>query len=407
MAGRCRMSAILAGWLIGGSLINVTLAAEYLLGGRVYEGVPWEQDKPIPGVTVELWGAYDSGVPIQYIAGTATDAQGWYGLLLDTGDWAYDYYIIWEKNPAGYVSTDARTVGGTRLSADQIQFGWPLDGVDLTGNKFWDKPEGQPPANRPPVADADGPYTGQVAQPVTFDGSGSYDPDAGDSIVSYEWDLDNDGQYDDATGVTVQHTWSAAGSGTVGLRVTDSFGDSGVDSSTYTIEEGPQAGGTIRGTKFDDLNGNGVRDAGEPGLAGWQITLEDDDGNALATATTNANGDYEFGSLEPGAYRVDEVQQAGWRQTYPEVDGQPAFWAVGVEPGGTINEVDFGNTRDDSPPGPEYEEEHGDAPQPYVDFYLSVSETVFLGRYVDGETVMQRDPQALGDDHNDGNDDED
>ena len=406
MAGRCRMSAILAGWLIGGSLVNVTFAAEYLLQGRVYEGVPWEQDKPIPGVTVELWGANDSGVPIQYIDSTATDAQGWYGLLLDTGDWAYDYYILWEKNPAGYVSTDARTVGGTRLSADQIQFGWPLEGVDFTGNKFWDKPEGQSPANHPPVADADGPYTGQVGQPITFDGSGSYDPDAGDSIVSYEWDLDSDGQYDDATGVTVQHTWTAAGSGTVGLRVTDTFGDAGVASSTYVIEEGPLASGTILGTKFNDLNGNGQRDAGEPGLAGWQITLQDDDGNVLATATTDGNGAYEFSSLEPGAYRVDEVQQSGWRQTYPEVDGQPAWWAVGVERGGTIDEVDFGNIEHDWP-GTEYEEEHGDAPQPYFDFYLSVSETVFLGRHVDGEAVMQRDPHALGDDHHDGSDDED
>jgi len=27
------------------------------------------------------------------------------------------------------------------------------------------------------------------------------------------------------------------------------------------------------GTKFNDLNGNGVKDAGEPGLAGWKINL--------------------------------------------------------------------------------------------------------------------------------------
>jgi len=407
MGNRCRMSAILIGWLVCVGFVHATLGAEYLLQGRVYEGVPWEQDKPMQGVTVELWGANTSGQPQLLINSAQTDSSGWYGLLLDPGDWAYDYYIIWERNKAGYVSTDAKTVGGTRLNADQIQFGWPLEGVDFTGNKFWDKPEGQPPVNHPPVADADGPYTGQVAQPITFDGSGSYDPDAGDSIVSYEWDLDNDGQYDDATGVTVQHTWNVSGSGTVGLRVTDTFGDAGVDSSTYTIEEGPQATGTIRGAKFNDLNGNSVRDAGEPGLAGWQITLEDGDGNALATASTDGNGAYEFSSLEPGAYRVDEVQQSGWRQTHPEVDGQPAWWAIGLEGGAAIDEVDFGNRRDDSPPGPEYEEEHGDAPEPYYDFYLSVSETVFLGSVVDGEVVMQRDPHALGDDHNDGSDDED
>ncbi len=55
--------------------------------------------------------------------------------------------------------------------------------------------------NEPPVADADGPYVGDVGEPVSLDGSGSFDPDlAPDQIVSYAWDLDNDGQFDDAAG---------------------------------------------------------------------------------------------------------------------------------------------------------------------------------------------------------------
>ena len=36
---------------------------------------------------------------------------------------------------------------------------------------------------------------------------------------------------------------------------------------------------TVNGTKFNDLNGNGKRDSGEPGLAGWRIWADyDDDG---------------------------------------------------------------------------------------------------------------------------------
>ncbi len=166
----------------------------------------------------------------------------------------------------------------------------------------------------------------------------------------------------------------------------------------------PDGTGTIRGTKFNDLNGNGQRDPGEPGLPGWQIILQDTDGNVLATATTDADGDYAFTGLEPGAYEVDEVQQLGWRQTYPEIDGGPAVWVIGLEPEATLEDIDFGNVREGTPP--EYEEEHGDAPQPYSDFYLSVSSTVLLGSRVDGELAMQRDPHALGDD-NDGDDDED
>ena len=47
--------------------------------------------------------------------------------------------------------------------------------------------------NDPPVADADGPYSTQEGTNVTLNGSGSSDPDVGDSIASYEWDFDNDG----------------------------------------------------------------------------------------------------------------------------------------------------------------------------------------------------------------------
>jgi len=54
----------------------------------------------------------------------------------------------------------------------------------------------------PPVADAGGPYTCTEDIPCALDGSGSFDIDPTDSITSYEWDLDNDGEYDDATGAT-------------------------------------------------------------------------------------------------------------------------------------------------------------------------------------------------------------
>jgi hypothetical protein len=103
-------------------------------------------------------------------------------------------------------------------------------------------------ANVPPIADAGGPYFGEVGVPITFDGSASYDPneegrpgelwngDEGeyDHIDSWEWDMDGDGQYDDASGEIVQHTWNTATSGVVGLKVTDSFGYTATASAEYT-----------------------------------------------------------------------------------------------------------------------------------------------------------------------------
>ena len=89
--------------------------------------------------------------------------------------------------------------------------------------------------NQPPVADADGPYTGTVGIPVTLDASGSWDPD--DNIILYEWDLDNDGEFDDATGVTATVAFWSTGTYVVGLRVTDEYGDADMDVAIVTITE--------------------------------------------------------------------------------------------------------------------------------------------------------------------------
>ena len=64
--------------------------------------------------------------------------------------------------------------------------------------------------NRAPVAEADGPYWIDVGQDLHLDGTGSSDPDAGcgDSLASYEWDLNADGSYE-YTGAVPTVPWSA------------------------------------------------------------------------------------------------------------------------------------------------------------------------------------------------------
>jgi glucose/arabinose dehydrogenase/PKD repeat protein len=82
-------------------------------------------------------------------------------------------------------------------------------------------------ANQPPVAVATAnPTSGATPLTVTFDGGGSSDPD-GDPIT-YAWDLDGDGLYDDSTAVQPTHTYTVSGSYTARLRVTDSAGASGI-----------------------------------------------------------------------------------------------------------------------------------------------------------------------------------
>jgi glucose/arabinose dehydrogenase len=77
------------------------------------------------------------------------------------------------------------------------------------------------PANNPPLAVATGtPTSGAAPLTVQFDGSGSSDPDQGDSLT-YAWDLDGDGQYDDSNAVAPSYTYTSQGSYTASLRVTD------------------------------------------------------------------------------------------------------------------------------------------------------------------------------------------
>ncbi len=56
-----------------------------------------------------------------------------------------------------------------------------------------------------------------------------------DQIVAYEWDLDNDGQFDDATGVQVPYRWDTLGQYLISVRVRDSAGRVDEDSAIITV----------------------------------------------------------------------------------------------------------------------------------------------------------------------------
>lgn len=86
--------------------------------------------------------------------------------------------------------------------------------------------------NEPPVADANGPYTGTEDTAITFDGSCSYDPD-GDAL-SYSW---NFGDGNTGTGMSPSHTYTAGGTYTVTLVVNDRKVDSDPSTTTATVEE--------------------------------------------------------------------------------------------------------------------------------------------------------------------------
>jgi PKD repeat protein len=94
-------------------------------------------------------------------------------------------------------------------------------------------------ANSPPTAVATAtPTSGAAPLTVSFNGTGSSDPNPGDTLT-YAWDLDDDGAFDDATGPTASWTYQQAGTFTPELRVTDSQGASDTDAVTITVGNTP------------------------------------------------------------------------------------------------------------------------------------------------------------------------
>jgi hypothetical protein len=115
--------------------------------------------------------------------------------------------------------------------------------------------------------------------------------------------------------------------------------------------------GSSTGFKWLDINGDGIRDASEPGLAGVYIYL-DLDGDARPdvgepASITKADGSYVLNPPVAGTYTIREVVDPGYVQTFP----LGGFHTVTYNGSTPLGGFDFGN-RESS--------DWGDAPTPYA-----------------------------------------
>ncbi|MDX1449199.1 MAG: SdrD B-like domain-containing protein, partial [Acidimicrobiia bacterium] len=145
------------------------------------------------------------------------------------------------------------------------------------------------------------------------------------------------------------------------ITLTSNETDSGNDFGNFST-------GLKAGTKFNDLDADGVRDEGEPGLAGWTIHIFDKatGGQVLDQhAVTDEDGSYSF-MVPPGTYIVCEEQQAGWTQSYPSEGADCSGHADGVgyeitlTSRGTDTGNDFGNFQDATKEGVKFDDLDGD-----------------------------------------------
>jgi hypothetical protein len=190
-------------------------------------------------------------------------------------------------------------------------------------------------------------HTGMVRQNVSLAGYGS-------ASLTFKYYLNTEAGYDffsvnvtDASGKTTNlfrdsgddrdAGWQSktlslnAFAGREGLGVEFRF-----DSDASLVNEAPSgvwvdevrlsadtrpATATIRGSVFDDADGDHVRDAGEKSLPGWVVYLDQNQNrrrdSSEAWRLTDGAGRYTFGGLAPGTYYVAEEMRPGFVQTAP------------------------------------------------------------------------------------------
>ena len=111
---------------------------------------------------------------------------------------------------------------------------------------------------------------------------------------------------------------------------------------------------TKSGVKFEDLDADGVKDAGEPGLSGWTINaFADTNSNGIldaerdddrAAAMTNGSGAYSM-NLSPAATWSARRCRPAWTQSFPSGTRSAGPRAATGSPGlGQVDsDNDFGN----------------------------------------------------------------
>jgi len=92
-------------------------------------------------------------------------------------------------------------------------------------------------SSQDPIADANGPYSGNVGEPITFDASSSYDPNG--YIVGYRWDWTNDGSWDTGwlSDPVTTHVYNEEFHGQVKLEVKDNDDLTDTDTADVDISE--------------------------------------------------------------------------------------------------------------------------------------------------------------------------
>jgi PKD repeat protein/glucose/arabinose dehydrogenase len=121
----------------------------------------------------------------------------------------------------------------------QIGPGGDLFYADFDGGTIRRVVYNDPSGNQPPTAVISAtPASGSAPLNVLLSGTGSTDPDP-NTTLTYAWDLDNDGAFDDSSAASLNKSFPNAGVFLVRLKVTDGDGAFGVDTQQILVDATP------------------------------------------------------------------------------------------------------------------------------------------------------------------------
>ena len=277
----------------------------------------------IGGVTVDL---YDGGN--NFIATTTSAADGSYSF---TGLIPGDYYVDFAA-PAGFipspqdqggddtVDSDADTTTGqtavTTLDPGENDPTWDAGFYQLAsiGDFVWND------VNANGIQDAGELGIGGVTVDL-YDGGGNFiatTTTAADGSYGFTNLIPGDYYVDFTTPAGYDPSpQDQGGDDTVDSDADTTSGETAVTTLTsgendLTWDAGFYQPAAIGDFVWSDLNGDGIQDAGEPGIGGVTVDLYDSGGNFIATTTTAADGSYNFTGLVPGDYYVDFATPTGY-----------------------------------------------------------------------------------------------
>jgi hypothetical protein len=168
-------------------------------------------------------------------------------------------------------------------------------------------------ANQVPTADAGGPYQINEGGSLTLSAAASADPDH--DTLSYAWDINNQGTFTTASGVTPTLTWAQLQSlgvndeGTYTIRVQVSDGRGGVSTASTTLTVNNGAPTVSAGTAATINEGTTFARTGsfsDPGAGTWTATVDYGDGSGATPLTLNPDHSFNLSHLyaNNGSYNV-------------------------------------------------------------------------------------------------------